>query len=183
MMFELHTPRLTLIPLSHQHLLVWHQLGRKDLEKILNLQPNPWKLELFYERETQQALSNYWIPQTAKFPLDYYWYTSWEIILQDSSCSVGGIGVAGLPDDEGATEIGYALDEKFRGKGIATEAVQALSDWAFQDPGLHKLRAETPVGNVGSQRVLEKNNFQKTGQKTIALEMPLQVFTWERLRY
>jgi RimJ/RimL family protein N-acetyltransferase len=183
MMFELHTPRLTLIPLSHQHLLVWHQSGRKDLEKILNLKPNPWKLELFYEQETQQALSNYWIPQTAKFPLDYYWYTSWEIILQDSSCSVGGIGFAGLPDDEGATEIGYALDEKFRGMGIATEAVQALSDWAFQDPGLHKLRAETPVDNVGSQRVLEKNNFQKTGQKTIALEMPLQVFTWERLRY
>ena len=183
MMFELHTPRLTLIPLSHQHLLVWHQSGRKDLEKILNLQPNPWKLELFYEQETQQALSNYWIPQTAKFTLDYYWYTSWEIILQDSSCSVGGIGFAGLPDDEGATEIGYALDEKFRGMGIATEAVQALSDWAFQDPGLHKLRAETPVDNVGSQRVLEKNNFQKTGQKTIALEMPLQVFTWERLRY
>jgi [ribosomal protein S5]-alanine N-acetyltransferase len=183
MMFELHTPRLTLIPLSHQQLLVWHQSGRKDLEKILNLQPNPWKLELFYEQETQQALSNYWIPQTAKFPLDYYWYTSWEIIHKDSSCSVGGIGFAGLPDDEGATEIGYALDEKFRGKGIATEAVQALSNWAFQDPGLHKLRAETPVDNVESQRVLEKNNFQKTGQKTIALENPLQVFTWERLRY
>ena len=96
---------------------------------------------------------------------------------------MGGIGFAGLPDDEGATEIGYALDEKFRGKGIATEAVQALSDWAFQDPDLHKLRAETPVDNVESQRVLEKNNFQKTGQKTIALEIPLQVFTWERLRY
>ena len=99
MMFELHTPRLTLIPLNQAHLLVWHQSGRKDLEKILNLQPNPWKLELFYEQETQQALSNYWIPQTAKFPLDYYWYTNWEIILKDSSCSVGGIGFAGLPDD------------------------------------------------------------------------------------
>lgn len=183
MMFELHTARLALIPLNQEQLLVWHQSGRKDLEKILNLQPNPWKLELFYDQETQQALSNYWIPQTAKFPLDYYWYTSWEIILKDSSCSVGGIGFAGLPDDEGATEIGYALDKKFRGKGIATEAVEALSDWAFQDPGLHKLRAETPVDNKGSQRVLEKNNFQKTGQKTIALEIPMQVFTWERLRY
>lgn len=183
MMFELHTPRLSLIPLNQEQLLVWHQSGRKDLEKILNLQSNPWKLELFYEQETQQALSNFWIPQTAKFPLDYYWYTSWEIILKDSSCSVGGIGFAGLPDNDGATEIGYALDEKFRGMGIATEAVQALSDWAFQDPGLYKLRAETPVENKGSQRVLEKNNFVKTGHKTMALEIPLQVFTWERLRY
>ena len=162
MIIQVQTPRLTLLPLTNQHLQVWKKSGRKDLEKILELKHNPWKLGLFYEQEMLQALQDYWIPQTAKFTLDYYWYTSWEIILQDSSCSVGGIGFAGLPDDEGATEIGYALDEKFRGKGIATEAVQALSDWAFQDPGLHKLRAETPVGNVGSQRVLEKNKFQKT---------------------
>jgi RimJ/RimL family protein N-acetyltransferase len=96
---------------------------------------------------------------------------------------VGGIGFAGLPDDEGTSEIGYALDQKFQGQGIATEAVKALTEWAFQDAGLQVLRAETPVDNVGSQRVLEKNKFQKTGEKTLALEIPMQVFTWERLRY
>ena len=183
MSFKLQTPRLTLIPLQQQHLLVWQNSGRKDLEKMLDLQHNPWKLELFYEQETSQALRDFWIPQTAKFPLDYYWYTNWEIILSSSSCSVGGIGLAGLPDDEGTSEIGYALDQKFRGQGIATEAVQALSEWAFLDAGLHVLRAETPVDNAGSQRVLEKNKFQKTGEKTLPLEIPLQVFTWERRRY
>ena len=150
---------------------------------MLDLQHNPWELELFYEQETAQALRDFWIPQTAKFPLDYYWYTNWEIILNPSSCSVGGIGFAGLPDDEGTSEIGYALDQKFQGQGIATEAVKALTEWAFQDAGLQVLRAETPVDNVGSQRVLEKNKFQKTGEKTLALEIPMQVFTWERLRY
>jgi RimJ/RimL family protein N-acetyltransferase len=182
-MIKLQTPRLTLIPLDHPALLIWKQSGRKDLEKILELQPNPWNMELFYEQETQQALSDYWIPQTAKFPLDFYWYTNWEIILNSSSCSVGGLGLAGLPDNEGTTEIGYVLDEKHRGMGIATEAVQALTEWAFQDEGLHVLRAETPVDNRGSQRVLEKNQFQKTGEKNLSLEIPLQVFTWERLRY
>jgi RimJ/RimL family protein N-acetyltransferase len=39
------------------------------------------------------------------------------------------------------------------------------------------------VDNAGSQRVLEKNKFQKTGEKTLPLEIPLQVFTWERRRY
>ena len=183
MTFQLQTPRLTLVPLTHQLLQVWHESGRKDLEKRLDLQHNPWNLEMFYEQETSQALRDYWIPQTAIFPLDYYWYTNWEIILKSSSCSVGGIGLAGLPDDQGTTEIGYALDQKFRGQGIATEAVQALSEWAFQDADLQIIRAETPVDNEGSQRVLEKNNFQKTGEKTLALENPMQVFTWERLRY
>jgi ribosomal-protein-alanine N-acetyltransferase len=182
-MIQLQTPRLTLIPLKLEHLLVWRQSGRKDLEKMLELQPNTWNLELFYEQETQLALSDYWIPQTAKFPVDYYWYTNWEIILTASSCSVGGIGFSGLPDNDGTTEIGYALDQKFRGQGIATEAAQALSEWGFQDAGLRIIRAETPVDNVGSQRVLEKNHFQKTGEKTLALENPMQVFTWERLRY
>jgi RimJ/RimL family protein N-acetyltransferase len=182
MTIQLQTPRLTLIPLSHQHLQVWQQSGRKDLEKMLDLQHNPWEMESFYEQETLQALRDYWIPQTAKFPLDFYWYTNWEIILKPSSCSVGGIGLAGLPDNEGTSEIGYAIDQKFQGQGIATEAVQALTEWAFQDPGLVILRAETPVKNLGSQRVLEKNNFQKTGEKTLAIEIPLQVFTWERIR-
>ncbi|MEN9960637.1 MAG: Ribosomal-protein-alanine N-acetyltransferase [Bacteroidota bacterium] len=183
MMTKLQTPRLTLIPLTPQQLQVWHKSGRKDLEKQLDLKHNPWELELFYEQETSQALVDYWIPQTARFPLDYYWYTNWEIILNSSSCSVGGIGLAGLPDNTGGTEIGYALDQKFRGQGIATEAVQALCDWAFQDADLQILRAETPVENAGSQRVLEKNEFQKTGEKTLAIEIPLQVFTWERHRY
>lgn len=183
MRIPIHTSRLTILPLTNQHLRVWHQSGRKDLEKRLDLQHNHWEMELFYEQETQLALHDYWIPQTAKFPLDYYWYTNWEIILNSSSCSVGGIGFAGLPDDQGTTEIGYALDQKFRGQGIATEAVKALSEWAFQDTGLKIIRAETPVDNVGSQRVLEKNHFQKTGEKTLALENPMQVFTWERLRY
>jgi RimJ/RimL family protein N-acetyltransferase len=39
------------------------------------------------------------------------------------------------------------------------------------------------MDNAGSQRVLEKNYFQKTGEKTLKLENPMQVFTWERLRY
>lgn len=136
MSFKLQTPRLTLIPLQQQQLLIWQNSGRKDLEKMLDLQHNPWDLELFYEQETSQALRDFWIPQTAKFPLDYYWYTNWEIILNSSSCSVGGIGLAGLPDNEGTSEIGYALDQKFRGQGIATEAAQALTEWAFQDAGL-----------------------------------------------
>jgi RimJ/RimL family protein N-acetyltransferase len=96
---------------------------------------------------------------------------------------VGGIGLAGLPDNEGTTEVGYVIDQKFRGQGIASEAVKALTEWAFQDAGLRILRAETPVDNAGSQRVLEKNDFQKTGEKTLSIEIPLQVFTWERLRY
>jgi RimJ/RimL family protein N-acetyltransferase len=182
-MFVLTSSRLKLIPLDNSLLSLWRQFGREAVEKELNLRPNNIVLEKFYANEMNDAMVNYWLPMTHKFPLDFMWYTNWEIILNTSSCSVGGIGFAGLPDNEGATEIGYALDQKFRGQGIATEAVQALCEWAFQDPGLQVIRSETPVDNEGSQRVLEKNQFQKTGEKNLPLELPMQVFTWERLRY
>jgi RimJ/RimL family protein N-acetyltransferase len=182
MPIQVQTPRLTLIPLTNEHLQIWKQAGRKDLENLLDLKHNPWVLGLFYEQEMHQALSDYWIPQTAKFPLDYFWYTNWEIILKSASCSVGGIGLAGLPDNEGTSEIGYAIDQKFEGQGIATEAVQGLTEWAFRDEDLQILRAETPVENVASQRVLIKNQFIQTGEKKLELESPMQVFTWERHR-
>ncbi|MFD3275356.1 GNAT family N-acetyltransferase [Aquirufa echingensis] len=182
MKIQVQTPRLTLIPLTHNQLRIWKQFGREELAKSLEIKHNPWEMGLFYEQEMLQALSDFWIPQTAKFPLDYYWYTNWEIILKDASCSVGGIGLAGLPDNDGTTEIGYAIDQKFEGQGIASEAVEALSKWVFEDKDMQILRAETPIENIASQRVLMKNNFQKTGEKTLELEIPMEVFTWERHR-
>ena len=182
MKIQVQTPRLTLVPLTHNQLLIWKQLGREELAKSLEVKHNPWEMGLFYEQEMLQALSDFWIPQTAKFPLDYYWYTNWEIILNSASCSVGGIGLAGLPDNEGTTEIGYAIDQKFEDQGIASEAVEALSKWVFEDKDMKVLRAETPIENIASQRVLMKNNFHKTGEKTLELEIPMEVFTWERHR-
>ena len=181
-MIALTSSRLTLIPLDHSLLKIWRQFGREAVEKELNLQPNNISLEKFYNQEMEEALVNYWLPMTHKFPLDFMWYTNWEIILTASSCSIGGMGLAGLPDNAGTTEIGYALDQKFRGHGYAAEAVDTLARWAFQDPGLRVIRAETPCENVASQRVLETNLFRQTGQKTIACPDPLEVFTWERSR-
>ena len=182
MTIQVQTQRLTLIPLTNQQLQVWKQTGRKDLEKMLDLKHNPWKLGLFYEQETLQALSDFWIPQTAKFPLDYFWYTNWEIILKEKSCSIGGIGLSGMPNNEGCTEIGYMLDQKFRGQGFATEAVDALKNWAFKDPDLKIIKAETPIFNINSQKVLQKNNFKIIGEKQINIPEPTPIYCWECVR-
>lgn len=181
-MITLKSSRLQLIPLDNSLLKKWQQLGRQSVEKELNLNPNNLMLEKFYAQEMEDALANFWLPMTHKFPLDFMWYTNWEIILTESSCSIGGIGLSGLPDDAGTTEIGYALDQKYRGHGYAREAVDTLSKWAFQDSGLRIIRAETPCENLASQRVLEANNFQQTDKKTIQCPNPIDVFMWERLR-
>jgi ribosomal-protein-alanine N-acetyltransferase len=70
--------------------------------------------------------------------------------------AVGSIGCFG-PPVEGETEIGYGLVEEARGRGVATEAVQALI--AEADRAGVRLRASVAPDNAASLRVLAKCGF------------------------
>ena len=59
--------------------------------------------------------------------------------------------------------VGYWVERVRNGRGLATGAVSSIVDLAFSELGLHRLEAGTLVGNVASQRVLEKNRFTRIG--------------------
>lgn len=79
--------------------------------------------------------------------------------------AVGGIGLI-LRDDvyRLSAEIGYWLGEEFWGRGIASAAVRALSDYAFTSFKLCRIYAEVFEWNPASMRVLEKAGFQFEGR-------------------
>jgi ribosomal-protein-alanine N-acetyltransferase len=51
--------------------------------------------------------------------------------------------------------IGYAMYPQFEGRGYATEAVRAMVEWAFHQPGVRLVRALAPVWNTPALRVAE----------------------------
>lgn len=59
--------------------------------------------------------------------------------------------------------IGYWIDGARNGRGLATGAVGEILVFAFEDLALHRVEAATLVDNVPSQRVLEKNGFERIG--------------------
>jgi [ribosomal protein S5]-alanine N-acetyltransferase len=59
--------------------------------------------------------------------------------------------------------IGYWVDHARNGRGLATGAVGEIVAYAFEELDLHRVEAATLVDNVPSQRVLEKNRFEKIG--------------------
>ncbi|MED2947745.1 GNAT family protein [Bacillus subtilis] len=59
--------------------------------------------------------------------------------------------------------IGYFLDKAHNGKGIMTEAVRLVVDFAFHELKLHRIEAGVMPRNLGSMRVLEKAGFHKEG--------------------
>jgi RimJ/RimL family protein N-acetyltransferase len=62
-------------------------------------------------------------------------------------------------------EIGYGIDEPTeRGKGYASEAVSLLVDFLFSTKNIERIQATTNIGNVPSQRLLERCSFKREGQ-------------------
>lgn len=62
-----------------------------------------------------------------------------------------------------AVEIGYRIHEGFWGRGIATEAVYAMTGYLFNEIGINRIQATVLPENERSKRVLYKNGFQREG--------------------
>ncbi len=96
--------------------------------------------------------------------------------------AVGGIGFSPLVDEEyRSAEIGYWLGEEFWGRGITTEVLIAVTEYAFSHFDLSRLFAHVFEWNVASARVLEKAGYQFEGRLRKSVTKDYQ--TIDRLLY
>ena len=59
-------------------------------------------------------------------------------------------------------DLGYAIMPLAQGKGIASEAVRAVCDYAFQRTSVTAINAYVLAENKASVRILEKTGFVRT---------------------
>ena len=95
-------------------------------------------------------------------PENRIWYAPWKMSLKGSTEYMGDLNFKG-PAKAHAVEIGYGVQPEYEGCGYTTEAVQAMTQWAFQQNGVMFVEAETDPDNRASQRVLEKCDFVPNG--------------------
>jgi ribosomal-protein-alanine N-acetyltransferase len=62
-----------------------------------------------------------------------------------------------------SANLGYWVAQAVNGNGVATGAVELILDIAFGELALHRVQAGTLLHNTGSQRVLERNGFERIG--------------------
>lgn len=80
--------------------------------------------------------------------------------IEVEGTAAGSIGLVLKSDIYRKTaEIGYWLGEPFWGRGITTEAVTALTNYAFTQFDLVRIYAGVFEWNTASQRVLEKAGY------------------------
>ena len=76
---------------------------------------------------------------------------------------IGTIDVVGCRD--GRPVIGYCSGRAYWGNGYMTEALRALVEELFS-AGYESIEIEAVRENIGSNRVIEKAGFRKTGERT-----------------
>ena len=59
--------------------------------------------------------------------------------------------------------LGYSIDKLEQGKGIMTSAVKLVTEYAFNELGMHRIEASVLVDNEKSKRVLHKCGFKELG--------------------
>lgn len=146
---EFVTKELRIIPLSVEQFRL--MLERFDkMEDVFKLKHSKQKLD----DETKAAMQELY-DKAVQHEDEYVWYTNWQIILKEENVSIGSACFKGEPDENGVVEIGYGLDEKYRGKGYMTAALKIMLRWAKAMPHVKKVIALTSKENAASQKVLE----------------------------
>lgn len=86
-------------------------------------------------------------------------FETWMIVKKEGMQVIGDAGFKGVPDGDGAVDIGYGIIKEEHKKGYALEAAQALVNWAFLQPQVKKITAKCLIANIASANVLRKLRF------------------------
>ena len=84
------------------------------------------------------------------------------IRMHDDDTPLGDIGLQISAVNREEADIGYTVVPAAQGKGIASEALRAMCEYAFNQTGVKAVNAYVLADNGGSVRVLEKAGFVRT---------------------
>jgi RimJ/RimL family protein N-acetyltransferase len=153
---ELTLPRCTLRPYRRddEASLVRYANNRNVSRNMRDRFPHPYTAAHAREWTTRVSAQS----PTANFA----------IVVSDEV--IGGIGLEpGTDVFRRSAEIGYWLGEPFWGRGLATEAVRAATDYAFRTFDICRLEAGVFEWNPASARVLEKAGYTLEGRARLGV--------------
>ncbi len=85
------------------------------------------------------------------------------LAIADESGIVGIISLEESDDEIQVAKIGIWIAEDYHSKGYGTEAVELITDYGFNELGLHRIYARAYEGNEASKRIWEKLGFTHEG--------------------
>ncbi|MFV8828593.1 GNAT family N-acetyltransferase [Alkalihalobacterium sp. APHAB7] len=154
---------MNVFPVIETNRLILRQVTKDDAESILEYLSDTdvmkhYGLEPF--KSTDDALD------------EISWYQSiyekktgirWGITLRGKSKVIGSCGFLNIDSQHYRSEVGFELNKEYWGKGIASEAIEAVIKYGFDHLNLQRIQALIEPPNISSQKLVEKKGFIKEG--------------------
>ncbi|HET9626809.1 MAG TPA: GNAT family protein [Kofleriaceae bacterium] len=86
------------------------------------------------------------------------------VLLRHEPRVVGSVVFHGHPRD-GIAEVGYSIEDRSRGNGLATEATRACVEWALGQPGISAVQATTFPWHAASLGVIRRIGMAQIGTR------------------
>lgn len=157
-MRQLETKDLILRPADRafaEPLLAYYRRNKSFLEEFEpKREPSFYTYKEQYEQLCRESLE-------AENKTAFRFYLS---ARENTETIIGSIGVSQIV--RGcflSCYLGYKLDRGYLNRGYMTQAVRAVTEFAFADLGLHRIEGNVMPRNEASQRVLIKCGFQEEG--------------------
>ena len=157
--------RLDLILLSPQAMAALVEGRAAEVERELDAAiPSDWP------DEHDARFLRYRMRQVERAPDTEPWLVRAVILRDPARTMIGHAGFHGQPgvngkQDPEAVELGYTIFEPYRGRGFATEAAQALMDWAHAEKEIARFVASVAPDNAPSLAIVNKLGFVQTGEQ------------------
>lgn len=140
-----------LVPLAEKHLDVMEELVADPEALRFTRIPVP----------TPPDFARSWLGRYERGRLDG---TSEAFAVVEPDGEVVGLAMAPRIDRDARTvELGYLVAARARGRGVATQALQLITEWAFAELGALRLELLISVENDASKRVAARAGFVREG--------------------
>lgn len=104
------------------------------------------------------------------------------LITNKEGLILGRMNLVDIDKSQGVGHIGYRVGQSQTGKGVAKEALKLLLE-TLTALNIKWIMAKTTENNVASQKVLEKNGFEKMDSNGEEIEMNGQVFKFVNYKW
>ena len=146
-------------PVLRTHRLVLRKMEPADAEALLFLRSDPTILQYLDRDPIHSTAEAALFIRHINDSVDRNEGINWGISLKDDPALIGTIGFWRLQKEHFRAEIGYLLHPDHWGKGLVSEAIDAVMDYGWNVMGLHSVEANVNPGNSASIRVLQKAGF------------------------
>ena len=143
------------MPVLETERLVLRKLDRDDLKDIMAWEEAPnaqsaegeaWRILEYCFREYRERGIGPWGMQ-----------------LKETKAIVGNCGIPHIVFKDLCGEVNYYVAPRYRGQGLAPEALRALLRFGFRDMGLIRMQARCESVNLSSERVMQKVGMKFEG--------------------